>query len=151
VSFRQGPGGQAICFKNWWQLGLLILGISGNSVQRTKRKGLTENLNCWATFESLRFISHSNGMSIFPLENRCTFTGTVGSNPTASANYFKHLAVKFWQKTGCLFKRKYWLVQILVRFCTLKPRLPWNHWKPGHGQAQSPKSLATSLSAPQGC
>ena len=41
------------------------------------------------------------------LENRCTFTGTVGSNPTASANYFKHLAVEFWQETRSDFKRKY--------------------------------------------
>jgi hypothetical protein len=48
------------------------------------------------------------------LENRCTFTGTVGSNPTASANYFKHLAVESWQETGSLFKWKYWLVAVLM-------------------------------------
>ncbi len=65
------------------------------------------------------------------LENRCTFTGTVGSNPTASANYFNHLNEYFWQETGSLFKRKYWLVLAY----TLKPGLPWNHLKPGHGQA----------------
>jgi hypothetical protein len=48
------------------------------------------------------------------LENRCTLTGTVGSNPTASAKPFNGLEVKSSQDSETHFKQKRRLIAVFV-------------------------------------
>ncbi len=68
------------------------------------------------------------------LENRCTLTGTVGSNPTLSA-------IGFW-----IDDFGFWIEKSV--FGKVQERLNWQHWKccePQKGSVGSNPTLSASL------